>query len=345
VLAVGYLLGLVAAALAMRLVGERHWITATLLYLPRAGFALPLPFVVLALALFGPRRLLWGLPVALGLILFPLMGLETGGVGLLGRARAAERPALRILSYNIATVSEPERLADVIRDTDPDLVVFQEYRTDVEGALADVLRGFHRHADGQFAVASRYPLGDVYLPPKIPLPGSEPRSSRFVRYRVQGPFGPVTLLNVHPVSPRNGMEEARGIGLLHELRRGRIGRAEVVATIEGNAALRLRQAEEIATEAGRSPDPVIIAGDTNMPGLSWTLARTLGRYVDGFSAAGAGFGYTFPASHPWMRIDRILADERLVFRRFEVLPATASDHLAVLAEIAGPRGASLEPSR
>ena len=73
-LAAGYLLGLVAVALALPLVGERWWITTALLYLPRFGFALPLPFVMLALVLFGPRRLLLLLPLPLLVLLFPIMG-------------------------------------------------------------------------------------------------------------------------------------------------------------------------------------------------------------------------------------------------------------------------------
>ena len=80
-------------------------------------------------------------------------------------------------------------------------------------------------------------------------------------------------------------------------------------------------------------NPVVIAGDTNLPGLSPLLAKSYGQYTDGFSVAGRGFGYTFPAKRPWMRIDRVLADPRLRFLRFFTGSVIASDHLYVVAEL------------
>src|SRR5687768_11658760 len=129
----------------MRLIGERWWLTTSLLYLPRFGFGLPLPVVTLALLLFGPRRLLWGLPLAIGLLLFPLMGLELAGGS--GAASASpdgkQRPVLRLLSYNIANSRAPEELAAIIRAGRPDILLMQEYQDPVEQSLSPHLPGFH----------------------------------------------------------------------------------------------------------------------------------------------------------------------------------------------------------
>jgi vancomycin resistance protein VanJ len=317
ILFAGYLVVVLLAIAGMRLVGEQHWLTTTLLYAPRIAFALPLPVVTLALALVGPRRLLWAMPAALWLLLFPLMGLQLGLARWLGgaaQARLADRPRLLILSYNVAGAPFPDAVAAVVIGARPDVLVVQEWHPSLEPALEAAIGGFHRHRLGQFWVASRYPIDDVYVPPVILLPQRHSRSSRFVRYRLLTPLGPVHVLNVHPASPR---EELTGL-----------------ASLADNSLLRLRQAENIASEAGRSPVPVIIAGDTNMPGGSWIFRSTLARYRDGFEKAGRGFGYTFPAHRPWMRIDRILADQRLQFLRCHVLgSAQASDHLAVMAEV------------
>ena len=84
----------------------------------------------------------------------------------------------------------------------------------------------------------------------------------------------------------------------------------------------------------RETDPVVIAGDTNLPGLSWAFAHWLGDYTDGFSAAGTGFGYSFPAPRtPWMRIDRIMADRHFRFGEFRVIDSYISDHFAVMADL------------
>jgi endonuclease/exonuclease/phosphatase (EEP) superfamily protein YafD len=334
VLAAGYLLGLVVVALAMPLVGERWWITTALLYLPRFGFALPLPVVVLALGLFGPRKLLLLLPLPLGVLLFPIMGLKLNlTADNSGPGGGAERGTLRVLSYNVAATDDADQVLAIIRGAAPDILLIQEHTDDFQEALDKAMPGLTRHREGQFGLVTRFPLEDVYLPSKIAIPGSPPRSARFVRYRLKTPLGSLQVFNVHPVSPRNGLEEARGDGLLQGLRQGRLGGKEGVAVMQANSFLRQRQVEEIVAEAGRSPQPTIIAGDTNLPDGSWIYRRALARYTDGFSAVGRGFGYTYPASRPWMRIDRILADHQLSFRRFSVLPQIASDHLAVLAEL------------
>jgi vancomycin resistance protein VanJ len=334
VLAAGYLLGLIAVTLAFPLVGERWWITTALLYLPRFGFALPLPFVILALALFGPRRLLLLLPLPILLLVFPIMGCKLNlTADSAGPATAAERGTLRVLSYNVGSTDDPAEVMKVIGSVRPDIVLIQEHTDSLEEALAASLGDFKRHSAGQFAIASRYPIADVYLPPKIPMEGSEPRSPRFVRYRLETPLGPLHVLNVHPVSPRNGLEEARGDGLLQGLRQGRFGTDEGIAVMQGNSNLRRRQIELIAAEAARSPYPTLIAGDTNLPEGSWIYRRSLSQFTDGFAEVGRGFGYTYPAGRAWMRIDRILVDQRLLVRTFAVLPDRASDHLAVMADI------------
>src|SRR4051812_7884499 len=74
-LGVGYPLALLLLVLLLRLVGDDWWVTSVALYLPPLGFALPLPFVALALLLAQRWRLLAAQLVSVWLLLFPLMGL------------------------------------------------------------------------------------------------------------------------------------------------------------------------------------------------------------------------------------------------------------------------------
>src|ERR1700722_936883 len=76
-LAIGYPAALLAVV-ALRFIGERWWVTTVALYLPRLGFALPLPFVVLAAALRS-ARLLALQASSIALLIFPLLGLRLGG--------------------------------------------------------------------------------------------------------------------------------------------------------------------------------------------------------------------------------------------------------------------------
>ncbi|HSS39734.1 MAG TPA: endonuclease/exonuclease/phosphatase family protein, partial [Polyangia bacterium] len=102
------------------------------------------------------------------------------------------------------------------------------------------------------------------------------------------------------------------------------------------AGLRTAQMCNVAADANAAADPVVIAGDTNLPGSSWAFAHCLGGFQDGFATAGNGFGYTFPWTkrrRPWMRIDSILANARFRFLHFEVVPPMSSDHRAVIADL------------
>ena len=86
--------------------------------------------------------------------------------------------------------------------------------------------------------------------------------------------------------------------------------------------------------ASHDPGPFVVAGDTNLPGLSRVARSYFASVTDGFTAAGAGFGYTYPTKFPWMRIDRILASRNLEFTHFEVGSSRNRDHLSVVADLA-----------
>lgn len=119
-----------------------------------------------------------------------------------------------------------------------------------------------------------------------------------------------------------------------EILSGRIFSSRSSDVFQESSRLMTLQVQAFTEAAHRETDPVIIAGDTNLPGLSHTFNHYLSAYQDGFIEAGSGFGYTFPTTRlPWMRIDRILASEPLRFVRFEVGSSSASDHLCVVADL------------
>jgi endonuclease/exonuclease/phosphatase family metal-dependent hydrolase len=333
VLAIGYLVTLLAIILAMRFAGERWWASAALLYLPRIGFGLPLPFIVVLLLLSRRRWLLLSQLLALLLLLFPLMGLRLPG---------APSPHdggfhMRVVSYNIATGPHgPEPILEELRGTDADVILLQETDRNLYQALTAGLAGYQVHTWGQFLIASRFPVDETIEPPNISHRG-KPRSPRFVYYRITTPAGPLQIFNVHPISPREALTELRGEGLRNELESGRLLRGTASDKVMDNTELRVQQLEMISEDAHRSPAPVIVAGDTNMPTLSWALAHWFGDYRDAFSEAGSGFGYTFPAPrHPWMRIDRVLADPRFRVVGCHVIQSPASDHFPLVADLELP---------
>jgi endonuclease/exonuclease/phosphatase (EEP) superfamily protein YafD len=329
-LAVLYPCALAAVAAVFRYVGEDSATVVVALYLPRVVFALPLPACLFVAWRLRSRVLLGSQLVAVWLLLFPLMGLE---VSWPARAQADE-PAFRVLTYNTFLGRRgPDVIRDEIVGLDPDVVLFQALASrTAEYFRKYPLPGYVVERHGEFWMASRFPVLSVDVPPEIPE--RPPIQPSFVRYTLATPLGPVDVYNVHPLSPRTGLEALRGSGLLDQVRSGRILELHLTA-VDANTYVRERQIQALSAHAKSAPNPVLIAGDTNLPGLSRLLAESFGRYEDGFTRAGTGFGYTFPAHRvPWMRIDRILADPGLRFTGFAVGCPRGSDHYCVVADVA-----------
>jgi vancomycin resistance protein VanJ len=325
--AFAYPLALLTLSAALLFIGERCWLTAWLLYVPRVVFAAPLLLFTPALLLIGATKVLWTQLVALLLTLGPLMGLV-----LPWPTRAAHGPTFELLSYNVNTAyGGADKVLRVVDQVAPDLVMFQE--SPWHGPLHDGLRARFPHFDSttQFILASRYPILERTAPQDSSAAGG-PHLHRFMRYVVDSPLGKLAVYNLHPVSPRGKLGVERARGLLKGTRLPEADRAPE-ENLAMNAALREAQIAEAAALARNERYPLLLAGDTNLPGLSAALHRHLGIYDDGFNAAGSGFGYTFPARRPFLRLDRILVGPPLGFGRFRHGCSDASDHCWVSAQL------------
>jgi len=330
VIAIAYPVVLLLIVLLLRWVGESWWATGVGLYLPRIAFALPLPFIALLLLVTGRRRLLYTQLVALLIVLVPLMGF------VLPWPRSADHdaPKLRVLSYNVDLMhGGGENLLQEIDRYSPDIAFLQEAYPD-DDFLALLRTRFPNVAEStQFIVATRLPIVSTMDPEKLPFFGRM-RSPRFMQYLIETPLGPIAFYNVHPLSPREAFYELRGSGLRHELLSGRFFAAQRSPAMRVNSALRESQIRSASELAATETVPVIVAGDTNLPGQSAILRRYLSTFTDAFTDASWGFGYTFPTNRiPWMRIDRIMASKELRFVGFEVGQSKASDHHCVVADI------------
>lgn len=328
--AVAYPLALVATTLALRAIGERWWVTTVALYLPRIALAAPLPFVLAALLALRLRRWLWTQVPAVLLLVFPLLGFV-----LPWPHGSAGAPAIRVLSYNVNSgLGGVDRVVEEIDRFSPDVVLLQE--TGRNEGFEPPLRARFATVSvvDQFVLATRYPLSAMTGPDRIPFEGHQ-RSPRFLRYVLDTPRGPLVLYNVHPVSPREDFAALRGKnGFIREVLSGRVFAGASAPRIQANSELRALQVATFTEAARRESGPVVVAGDTNLPGLSPVLARSTPGFVDAFTAAGWGVGYTYPNDRrPWMRIDRILGSGGVRFSGFSVGDSKASDHLCVVADV------------
>jgi endonuclease/exonuclease/phosphatase (EEP) superfamily protein YafD len=246
-----------------------------------------------------------------------------------------DAPVMRVMSYNVN--SEAGGADAIVAEVDrysPDIVFLVEHGA--SDAMVSLLQARYAtvRAMGQFVIATRFPVTSAVDPDKLHYAGSR-RSPRWIEAAIDTPLGPIMFLVVHPISPRDGLVAAWAGGLRHK-----IGTALGLARgtdeiVDYNSGLREMQVAGFTASAQTKSGPVVIAGDTNLPGLSYLLHRYLSEYQDGFTKSGWGFGYTFPVGkhRPWMRIDRILASDELRFVRFQVGTSASSDHRCVVADL------------
>jgi endonuclease/exonuclease/phosphatase (EEP) superfamily protein YafD len=282
----------------------------------------------------GSRRLLGLQGLTLLVAVVALMGLSVPSPSS-PFARDPAAPRVRLLSYNVdSAIGGVANLAAEVDRYSPDVVFMQEIGETAELARAMKDRFPTVVVAGQFLVATRYPIVSEADPEKVPFAGRR-RPAGFVEMTMKTPLGDLAFYDVHPLSPRDELERLLGRGVSREVLSGHIFSGDAAKGIIANAELRELEVQTFAEAAARESIPTVVAGDTNLPGLSAIARRHLAWLQDGFVQAGWGFGYTFPADHrsPWMRIDRVFASKDLRFTSFRVGTSDASDHLCVVADV------------
>ena len=323
---VAYPSSLVVLWLALRLVSEDWWLTDSLLYLPRLPLVAPLVILVPLLWVLGFRRTTYLQGVALFVWLFPLMGVVVNWP-----TTIAGKPSLRVLSFNVnSCAAGANRVSNAILTYNADVVLVQE--SESEELKVELSRVYPAvQMSTQFLIASRYPIVEVSDPEKLAY-GGQRRSPRFMRYVIKSPWGMVTFFNVHPISPRAALLDLRSHAR-RKIMTGTLFSDVETAHVSQNGGLRQLQIETVAHLATTESNPVVVAGDTNLPGLSKGIARNFATFHDGFETVGLGLGYTYPARLRWMRLDRIFASNFFRFVNFKVGCEGVSDHLCVLGDL------------
>lgn len=225
---------------------------------------------------------------------------------------AAEHP-LNVMSYNVLGARHASSLRQVVRQSDPDVVLVNEcpktpllWRRRCRRLATDW---------GMRFVTGGRPAGSNMI---VVCPGVD------------------VVASGSQVLPQPWFQPRRGIAWARLTIRGQ-SFGVVACHLSLKRARRLPEVEEVIAAANAlGDDPVIVAGDLNEPpsGPSWRRLREAG-FVD----HGSGGWLTFPASKPEVRIDALLvrgAVEVLSHGDPDVpsrLMAQASDHRPVAARL------------
>lgn len=285
------------------LVAERTAPTLLLTYAPQQPFAL-LAFGPLLFALLRRDR-----AAVLGALAGCALALALLGGALPSQTRAVGE-AWGVMTYNVARGQRgPQELARVVRDEAPDVVCLQEVnglRPDFLSRLARELPQFTLVADREVALLTRFPVraGRVHE-----LPDTQ---RRFLEARLDVRGTPVTVVNVHFTTV---------------LLRG---------DIPGTAKRREAQARRLTDLARAAPGAFLACGDFNTPPKGRVYGQLRAVLSDAFVQVGSGFGWTFPARMPLLRLDQVWLSPDLRAVRAQVPSALASDHRPLVVDVAFP---------
>jgi endonuclease/exonuclease/phosphatase family metal-dependent hydrolase len=189
--------------------------------------------------------------------------------------------------------------------------------------------GWSVSQQGELLIASRYPIRESKL--AVLASNGQVFSGPNVYYcTISLPQRDIAVCSVHLPSPHFGLAESLDRRTLLSDRGSRL--------LEEESQDRRRQSEAAVEMARGIHDPLIVAGDFNMPTDSAVYRETWGRFNNAFSRGGFGFGHTErPGSFGWLfglRIDHILSGPNWRPFRCKVGSDVGSDHRPLIADLA-----------
>ncbi|MFJ1758558.1 endonuclease/exonuclease/phosphatase family protein [Kitasatospora sp. NPDC088134] len=256
--------------------------------------------VVLLLLLAVLRR---SVPAAVAVLAPALVWTVLFGPALVdGRAGGGD---FTVVSHNVNEENpDPGRTARALAASGADVLAVEELASRAQETFRHELAARYPYSEvrGGVGLWSRYPLEEAAAVEIMPW-------TRAVRATVRTPRGPVALYAAHLASVR-----------VHPAAGFTTGRRD-------EAAARLAE----AVRAERLPR-VVVVGDFNGSADDSALRGLTGPLRSAQREAGDGFGFTWPAAFPVVRIDQILV-KGVAPRAAWTLPDTGSDHLPVAAAL------------
>jgi endonuclease/exonuclease/phosphatase (EEP) superfamily protein YafD len=312
----GYTGLVVALWLSVALLSDRAWPVTLIAFGPRWLAALPLVPLVMAvwLATSPPARYR----------LFGVLAFTTGilVVGFLdwrlGLGRVPGPSLIRLLTHNLGGSQVTAEAVDrLLRAEGVDVAALQECPFYDYGPAR---LGWQFYYGGDLCLMSRFPFTVL----DVAAPGEEWRRGgrEPLRVAIQGPTGRFQLMNVHLDTIRVGLDAL-----------GTDGWSAVPRFVENRQASRLGSSVARERISGVS-EPIVVAGDFNLPVESAIYRRYWGSFENVFSSCGRGFGAT---KYTWLfgiRIDHVLASAHWDCVDARVIEASyGGDHVPLIVDL------------
>ena len=316
-----YVVLVLATWLVLHFGGDRWWFATLMLFGPRWIYGLPLVLLV-PLAIAVRRRLLWPLGISTAVLIGPIMGYCVPWSTFV----RSDEPVVRIVTWNVRNECvNSEILAVLINSTNPDIVALQECQMDLQ---LDWPAGWHVRRQGRLITASPYPIDDAEHH-ECRWPPREWPPADALRCVIQTPNHRIGFVNVHLRTPRQGIEEV--------LSRRTLISPSKSGALKDEIEYRRQECKDLADWINGFSEPVVIAGDFNMPADSSIYRQAWSKYANAFAVAGFGFGHTKRTNVlGWQyesRIDHVLTGAEWRPCGCWIGPDLGSDHLPLIADL------------
>lgn len=293
------------------IIAEHNRFTAAITYVPQQAFMIP--FIIALLCSLYFRQMKFSAINIVTLITFILVFL-----GLNLHFPTGHKPDFKVMTLNIAqSAYDITPVTNLVVKEKPDILLLQEINPlrDHSDAMKNIITAsdydgvkWYSTRIADTAILSVKPLTNIR---SYPLLAGSGRRLLVAETEVGG--RQVSIACIHFATNVPGDPSM-----------------EIGTHLAGSAESRMAQADVVDTEL--PVQTAIVAGDFNLPPRGLAYRKITRKYRNSFSAAN-GFGYTFPAKMPLMRIDHILLSRDLSPVRWRAVDTGSSDHLAVIADI------------
>jgi vancomycin resistance protein VanJ len=295
---------------------DRTWPATLIAFGPRWAAAVPLVPLAFIVVLAVPRRTVQRL---IGVLAMTALVLVFGFMDFrLGLGRRSGTPVLRIMTQNVGAGHVTAAALDQFLTAERvDVAALQECPF-YDYAMARP--GWHFYYGGDLCLVSRFPFAVLDVPDPDNAwrrVGHEP-----MRFEIEAPTARFQLLNVHTATIRGGLEALGALG-------GR-GLPQFVSNRDES----MRESRAARQRVMRATEPLVVAGDFNLPVESAVYRANWGDLRNVFSSCGRGFGHTKFTGFFGIRIDHVLTSEQWTCMDARVLSSPyGGDHAPLVVDL------------
>jgi len=272
--------------------------------------------------------------------------------GIEGSNEKAEN-SIRMMTYNVHnfklfgeanTESVKEKMLQVVKDQNPDIVCFQEFYTRYRGSFdtVDSLKSLLNTKYFYFlpikkndyeamglAIFSRFPIKDKgNIPFDDDLGGN---MSIYADLDIKGKT--LRVYNVHFQSISFEKQDYEYLDKVKEMNTELQPSKRILKMLRSAFLKRSSQVDIMKKEMATCKTPYLIAGDFNDTPASYVVTQITDGLNNAFIKKGSGLGRTYNGKFPNFQIDYIATSKDLEVLNYKITQAKLSDHFPVRSDL------------